>query len=358
MTNHRRFQTALRLISLINLIPFASSQTLPISDCGASAISIVSLNYVPGPQANSSEQQPPYWGEALQISVPENSKLREPTWHFDGPAIHDFDERVSTAEGKAVGWQTRAALSPIRQHATFRLYFLPIRPPDAPMSTRTITLDAIVDGSNSPCQSKRVIQLNPHPRPAELYTADHRDPFQANPHQGRVIDTHFQWHFFHSLGRTDFLTHPSFLHWHHLFVDRYTRWRTLFGYPDLTPLWPARDSPFLLSSQRYWLFTKDPIPPATPSLAVPAHTTLNYSGATEQQFAQFESEVITRHNQVHQRLQTCPLIPVPFGCFRVNSSPKSELFWSFHLYLDNLYTTLCPSDSPTPPAGCPTTGFY
>lgn len=353
MSKPGQFQSSLLLVNLLSLTPPIFGQPLP--DCGASAISIVSLNYAPGPQADSSESKPPYWGEALQISVSEHARLRELTWHFDGPAIHDFDERVSTAEGIAAGWQIRAAFSPIRQHATFRLYFLPIRPPDAPLSTRTITLDAVVNGSNSPCQSKRVLQLNPHPRPAELYTADHRDPFQVNPHHGRVIDSHFQWHFFHSLGRTDFLTHPSFLHWHHLFVDRYKLWRTLFGYPDPTPLWPSLDSSFLLSNQRYWLFTKDPIAPATPDSAVTVQTTDNYSNATEQQFAQFENDVIIRHNQVHQRIQVCPENPFPFGCFRINSSPKSELFWSFHLFLDGLYTSLCPP-SGSRPQGCPTTG--
>lgn len=347
-------RTQVFLFVLFAAAPAALSQRA--TDCGTSAISIVPLNHYPGPQSDSSEAGPPYWGQALQISAARQSNLKQLVWRFDGPAIHDFDERVSSAEFTARGWQVQVAASPLRNQSTFRLYFVPLRSASKQSPSRTITLNAVIGTSNTPCQTTRTMVFKPHPRPAELYTSDHRDPFQTNPHQGRVIDSHFQWHFFHALNRGDLLAHPSFFHWHHLFVDRYQRWRYLFGYPQLTPMWPQPASRFLTANLRYWLFTKDSLLTASPNTNVPVQTTTNYSSANAAEFARFENETVMRHNQVHNSIQQCSGRFMPFGCFLSTSSPKTELFWSFHLFLDNLYKTLCPP-SGSRPRGCPDTGY-
>ncbi len=300
------------------------------SACQALSIQLTKLNLA------AEEPSSPldfYWGHALKVSVASGGNFQVVAWRVDGPATNDYEERVSDGYDNANGWvNPPAALGGLNDNS-FQLYFLPKLPGE--ITVREISLDAKPLGSNEICHCKLSVNLKRYLRPVELYTSDHIGGDETNKHKGRVIDAHYIWHMFHMLGDPSIHRHPSFLHWHHIFVARYQSWRTLFGYPESTAWKPG-----------------DPVDPQE-LFVRGAGFGLNSLGTwttqTDSNWESFENGIVEQHNTVHQKLQDCP--SGTFGCFLGVSSPKTELFWRFHLHLDNLYQNYCSHHQ-----GCPTTG--
>ena len=305
--------------------------------CDGLVIRVKSQNIRPADVSTQSGQT--YWGQALKIFAAPG--FRNLMWEVDGPAIHDFDERVSNLTTDGQGWNAPAISGPIPKDE-FRLYFVPTQAGQT--TTRQIRLRAQPVGSETRCEQHADLSIQSYESPAKLYTADHQHPDEeawGNWEKGRVVATHYPWHFFHHFSDFELNSHRSFLHWHHLYVDRYKTWRALFRYPDLVP----------------WRGKGDPKPPMS-ELYLPL-VTLNIDALPDwpathppPSFKKLEETILTFHDQVHRRLQNCQA--GTFGCFSGLSSPKNELFWRFHLALDQKYTAYCPT--PQAHSDCPDTG--
>jgi len=307
--------------------PSAAFQSLP--QCAGLALRVESKNV----QLDSKRF---FWGQSLRISVT-SGEHRNFTWEVDGPAIQDFDERVSDWVTPGQGWITVPWPPPPGTDA-LSLYFVP-RGVES-KETRRIRIRAQAKVSQAWCQqSLGSFSIEPHPKRTELYTADHRRPNQIDG-KGRVIDMHLPWHFFHMFTAQGLNYHPSFLHWHHLYVDRYKQWRRQFGYKDLQP-WPGK-----VPVRKNDLFLEAPLN----SSGLPAWPT-----PLANTFERLESQLLEFHDSMHTVLQSCRGV---FGCFSGLSSPKSELFWRFHLALDQVYLSYCPvPGAKTRPTDCPITGY-
>jgi hypothetical protein len=325
----------MRWILLILGIAGAVSGFQPSPACGALGIRIESRNLLPTEVATP--EGTGYWGQAFRLEARGGSAFNRFEWRIAGPALLDFDERVSSLLRPGTGWRVERVTSPLPAAIVDRVYFVPGAP--GATEARNIHLRARLATNGSWCESEATVRLRPHAAPVELYTADHRDARERRFEKGRVIDEHYPWHFFHHFEQVRLNAHPSFLHWHHLYVSRYQEWRRQFGYPPLTPWRPGLDA--IPTGQ---LFVRNA---QFPVIASFAKWPGGIGGAT---FAEFEDSVVLYHDDVHNRLQRCT--GLPFGCFQALSSPKSELFWRFHLALDREYRRFCTER----PAQCPDTG--
>jgi len=304
--------------------------------CDALTIGLKSENWQPNPMRT---EMGPFWGQAFTVTLSSPDSFHSPSWQLEGAAIHDFDERISSVFEPGKGWQITAVSPATLLQPSFRLYFVPAS--DPPTSTsRKITLQARSHQTGEICETSTSLVLTQHPRPAELYTADHRDPAETNPEKGRVIDEHYPWHFFHKFAHS-LKPHPSFLHWHRLYISRYQSWRTQFGYGDLTPWEPGADfdpdkmlfrtgAQYGLKPNAGRVWSNVFVIPSSPA------------------FLNFEDKIIEAHDTIHNGVQKCES-PDRFGCFETISSPKSELFWRFHLFLDKKFTDFCNDPTKCPP---------
>lgn len=300
--------------------------------CQALSIQLTHVNLTMEEPASSTDA---YWGQALQVSAAPDVLYQNTSWRVEGPATQDYDERVSDGFENAGGWKVLPNLPEVVTDQSFRLYFLPTSPNET--AVRKISLEAkLKDGVVCKCSVS--VKLKPYLRPAELYTSDHRDPAEKNLHKGRVIDAHFVWHMFSMLGEVQIHQHPSFFHFHHLFVARYQSWRKMFKYPESAE-WKPGD---LIVKPEEDLFLHD---------AGHKPQVVTWNPPAFLKFTDYQSDMFNAHNVVHQQVQPCN---GEFGCFLGMSSPKSELFWRFHVYLDGIYQKRCLQEPK--PEYCPTTG--
>lgn len=299
-----------------------------------------------------------YWGQALKLSLVPKGKFTVSEWLVDGPAIRDFDEQLSDGiTVKANDWQEHPLPQKLVE-STIRFYFLPSRQDET--AVRRVRVNATVAGNTKPCKVESSFKFSHFRRPAEIYTSDHRvGSGPEEQHKGRVIDSHYVWHGMHRIGLKK-SPHPykSFLQWHHLFVDRYCKWRKLFEYPKLEAWWPGEKV-----NRRKDLYLRSYWPSERNKVTLNVSDELKFPNPQEaKNFKDFDEDVQDIHDLVHIQLQRCQPEteegPAPFGCFVGMSSPKSELFWRFHLALTKkLYkpVCLCPQ---TPLAGCPDKDEY
>lgn len=296
-----------------------------------------------------------YWGQALKLSLVPEGKFTVSKWIVDKPAIRDFDEQLSDdITVNSNGWDVHKLPDELVE-PTLRFYFLPSKEDETAVRWVRANANTTVDGITKTCEVKISFKFSHFIRPAELYTSDHRaGSGPEEQHKGRVIDSHYVWHGIHMMHlEKSPHAYPSFLHFHQLFVDRYCKWRKLFQYPELIPWWPIdpivpRDDLYLRSR---WPFEKYKV-------------TLNPSEEIKfpnpeqaKNFQDFDKKVQDVHDLVHRGLQHCQpetvVGPAPFGCFVGMSSPKSELFWRFHLALTKkFYKPVCLGPQPQL-SGCP-----
>ena len=177
------------------------------------------------------------WGQGIKLTL-EPSGVSDVRWSIPQGTVRDYDERIEDnlipSSNLPNGFQVHRyeKTSPELNLESIDLYF--VRENSLELSaTRAATITFRPIGAAFDCVKEASFLMSPSPKPVELYTSDHHDDKQPNQHMGRVIEDHFVWHAFHQLNDQNPHKHPSFLHWHHLFVDRYERWRTTFGYPSI-----------------------------------------------------------------------------------------------------------------------------
>ena len=309
----------------------------PGGSCDSLGIGIKSLNLLP--TEVSATQSTGFWGQAFRLEATGAAGFSLFVWRIAGRAILDFDERVSSLSYQGQGWHVGHLTGPISSMIVDRVYLVPMG--NNSTENRTIVMRARPTGSQEWCQREVTVRMMPYRWPARLYTADHRDDRELSFQKGRVIDEHYPWHFFHHFEVAHLNSHPSFLQWHHLYIDRYQQWRSYFGYGAILP-WRPRIDPFSPVEDLFLTGGQYSVQDSFPRWQGP------FTGST---FADFENAVVAHHDLVHVHFQRCP--GLPFGCFSGLSSPKSELFWRFHLALDHEYRRYCRGGQP----GCPNTGL-
>ena len=286
------------------------------------------------------------WGQGVSLSL-QPAGASEIQWNVPQRTIRDYDERIQDnlipAADLPNGFQRFFYDTHHLKAASISVYF--VRDSAAsPSAPRAVTVTFLPGGSATPCQLQTSFTLSPAPRPVELYTSDHACGNALNPHMGRVIEDHFVWHAFHQFSEKIHM-HPSFLHWHHLFLNRYESWRLMFGYPPVSTIAASGD------------FTQEELYSghlSCSSLKFPEYPIWHVPAPPTEPFSDWEASIVTNHNGIHLKLiQTC--LSQQFGSFLGVSSPKNELFWRFHKALDEIhYKPNCIENKKF--ASCPTTG--
>lgn len=269
-----------------------------------------------------------FWGQAIRASLSPATSFSVPRWSVSAPAIADFNELIAdnlTIRREDEGWKVVALTDYAMLKDHIRFYFVP----QPTMSKQSPIVKVEASRGNFKCFAALQLSLTHYRRPSEIYSSDHKHRAQINPpEQGRVIDSHFVWHTLHSFDPSPH-AYPSFLHWHHLFVSRFIEWRALFGYSALVE-WNPNDS--INPKKDLYLHTSSN---RLKTESIP--WTLSPQDQVKD-FSVLEENVIEAHNGLHLRIQHCE--PNEFGCFMGASSPMSELFWRFHLFLDNKFFVL------------------
>lgn len=327
---------------LLYLIAILGPKVIWASSCPADAVKVQRLNW----DRNMTNEGPVPYGQGLLLKLKDSISASELKWSFDAPAIKDYDERIADnlgAHDEPSAFTAFEILPEDLQERSLTIYFKPSSKP-AP-DVRKISLQYRPTSSQEPCIHPLEFVLKPAESPVDLYTSDHAcDQVKCQDDtptpRGRVIKDHFAWHSMHRL-TYNLHKYPTFLQWHHFYVERYNTWRKLFGYDDLElsllkPGESINESELYvkkLNSILVWNTFTWPDSPVE---------SLNDS------FDDFESVIIGKHDQIHQQLQECKPAS-SFGCFSGTSSPKSQLFWRFHFYLDKaFYLKKCEASNPKP----------
>jgi hypothetical protein len=293
------------------------------------------------------------WGQGvtLYIVYPANLKPDTIAWTEPDNAIQGYEERINDGLDPELSNLTGYKEFPVEpdkwdlSKPELTVYFKPL--PGQSNDKRTVKVMAKLPGALKACPLERQFQLSRADRPAELYTSDNVGT-NLEMDNGRVIKDHLVWHSLHMLGGK-IHKHPSFLHWHHLFVDRYIKWRKTFGYGGITAIYPGDP---ISKNDLYKGAACNPseFPPKVSSTTPPAKL-WNTPVVNVSNLAELEAKVEPLHDEVHGIVGKMCTIE-GFGRFTGVWSPKSELFWRFHLALDiKHYVKHCLSGKPL--EGCP-----
>lgn len=285
------------------------------------------------------------WGQGVTLFIvhPANLKLKTIAWNEPTNAIPGYEERINDGLDPDLNILTGFKESSFKStegnlsKPELTVYFKPL--PGQSNDKRTVKVTVMLPGSSKACPLEREFQLSRADRPAELYTSDNVGT-NLKMDNGRVTKDHLVWHSLHMLGGK-IHKHPSFLHWHHLFVDRYNKWRITFGYKGITPIYPG--NPISKND----LYNGKLCTTAT----FPNTESWNETIEDAKNLAELDDRIIRPHDEVHRKVDSMCSI-TGFGQFKGVSSPKSELFWRFHLALDEVhYVKHCLSANPL--EGCP-----
>lgn len=290
------------------------------------------------------------WGQGIFLSV-SPSGASDFQWTVPEGTIRDYDERIkdnlNDPSSIPSGFRKFRHKPLELKSDSISLYFRR-ESKQVLEADRTVKVSFWPVGASRPCVLEKNFLVSVAERPVELYTSDHQSKNNSNIHMGRVIEDHFIWHSFHLFSYKMLHKHPSFLHWHHLYVDRYQSWLKLFSYQDLKPI-----------------YSKDPF---TPNELYTGHgvcTSYDFTAIGEwdkqlegsEDFDQWERKIVGVHDQVHRTIAgICK--SNQFGTFVGISSPKSELFWRFHKALDEKYYKRTCLAEPQKFTNCPKTDNF
>jgi hypothetical protein len=292
------------------------------------------------------------------------------SWSIPGPHIKDYNEYLGTKQTPAnpLAWSTANLAAGDLSQPSVSFYWKPsaaqTHPLNGPPETRIVTLS--VNGGACTETLAVTVERNMtdvNRQPEDYYTSTHRAPTETNGQLGGVIDEHMHWHI--NVGGGSNGSWLQFLAWHSYFLNRFERWRSEFGYPDVAPWYPGRPLPtgpefnhppslrqvYNENNNRIPTYITlaggsgaDPFVPSATKIA--DYPNLNaFSDSFEGIFGN------SYHGQIHCRIGSynAPTINADFvatsgpyfGSMCMSSSPKDPMFWRWHGFIDRLYRNYC-----------------